>query len=229
MGMTASFLPKPVVGVNGNGMHTNVSVSKGGKNLIWDPKGEEKLSKFGWEFVDRILTTATTSACCSTPASTLIAGSIRISKRRTRSRRRPSTAARWSASRSATRRARASRFARSRPDANPYMVHVSVFKTGLDGTIAKIANLRQAERYLPDNIYDALDGLPEVGVDDEAPRRGVKGRYADLKEASRRPVPATARDIRESARGAVPPRSLQPVPLEPVLKNTVIPSLSRDS
>ncbi len=56
MGLTACFLPKPVVGVNGSGMHTNVSVSKNGKNLFWDPKGEEKLSKLGWEFVDRILT-----------------------------------------------------------------------------------------------------------------------------------------------------------------------------
>src|SRR5258706_12362830 len=56
MGFTACFLPKPVVGVNGNGMHTNVSISKNGKNLFWDPKGEEKLSKAGWEFVDRILT-----------------------------------------------------------------------------------------------------------------------------------------------------------------------------
>src|ERR1700729_2153562 len=43
MGMTASFLPKPVVGVNGNGMHTNVSISRGGKNLFWDPKGDEKI------------------------------------------------------------------------------------------------------------------------------------------------------------------------------------------
>ena len=45
-----------MVGVNGSGMHTNVSVSKNGKNLFWDPKGEEKMSKFAWQFVDRILT-----------------------------------------------------------------------------------------------------------------------------------------------------------------------------
>src|ERR1700704_6392480 len=56
MGMSASFLPKPVVGVNGSGMHTNVSISKDDKTLFWSPKGEEKLSKFGWAFVDRILT-----------------------------------------------------------------------------------------------------------------------------------------------------------------------------
>src|SRR6476660_4757224 len=56
MGMSAIFLPKPVVGVNGSGMHTNVSITKGGKNIFWDPKGEEKISKEAWDFVDRILT-----------------------------------------------------------------------------------------------------------------------------------------------------------------------------
>ena len=49
--MTASFLPKPVVGVNGSGMHTNVSISKDGKNLFWDPDGKEKLSDLAWQFI----------------------------------------------------------------------------------------------------------------------------------------------------------------------------------
>src|ERR1700721_2262498 len=56
MNSTACFLPKPVVGVNGNGMHTNVSISEDGKNLFWDPKGEEKLSKMGWAVGARLLT-----------------------------------------------------------------------------------------------------------------------------------------------------------------------------
>ena len=42
------------------------------------------------------------------------------------------------------------------PDANPYMVMYSIFKTGIDGETSKIKNLRQAARYLPDNIYDAI-------------------------------------------------------------------------
>ena len=56
LGMTAWFLPKPVVGVNGSGMHTNVSISKDGTNLFWDPKGRKNSRSCGWEFIDRILT-----------------------------------------------------------------------------------------------------------------------------------------------------------------------------
>ena len=55
MGLTATYLPKPVIGANGSGMHTNVSISENSKNLFWDAKGEEKLSKMGWAFLDRIL------------------------------------------------------------------------------------------------------------------------------------------------------------------------------
>src|SRR5690349_561999 len=55
--MSASFLPKPVTGVNGNGMHTNLSVSKDGKNIFYGT-GAEGLSDLGWQFIDRILTSA---------------------------------------------------------------------------------------------------------------------------------------------------------------------------
>src|SRR5258706_6059025 len=56
IGFTACFLPKPVVGCNGTGMPTNLSLTQKGKKMFWDPKGEEKLSKMAWQFTDRILT-----------------------------------------------------------------------------------------------------------------------------------------------------------------------------
>jgi glutamine synthetase len=70
------------------------------------------------------------------------------------------------------------------PDANPYMVLYSVFKTGLDGDISKIKNLRQAERYLPDNVYTALENFREAAWTTEILGEDVKARYADLKQAS---------------------------------------------
>ena len=70
------------------------------------------------------------------------------------------------------------------PDANPYMVLYSVFRTGLDGDTSKIKNLRQADRYLPDNIYTALENFRAAKWTDELLGADVKGRYADLKQAS---------------------------------------------
>jgi glutamine synthetase len=70
------------------------------------------------------------------------------------------------------------------PDANPYMVMLSVFKTGLDGETAKIANIRQAERYLPDNIYDAIENFRKAPWTAKLLGEDVKARFADLKQAS---------------------------------------------
>src|SRR5690606_13634381 len=53
--LTASFLPKPVTGVNGNGMHTNMSISSNGTNLFYEEKGQDGISTFAWDFVKRIL------------------------------------------------------------------------------------------------------------------------------------------------------------------------------
>ncbi|HEX2600063.1 MAG TPA: glutamine synthetase family protein, partial [Terriglobales bacterium] len=151
MGLTASFLPKPVVGVNGSGMHTNVSINKGGKNLFWDAKGEEKLSKLGWQFIDRILTHGN-DICL------LLNSSVNAFRRldphfEAPNQIKASPTDRGSMVRIPIGNERSMRVeVRSvAPDASPYMVMYSIFKTGLDGETAKIKNLRQAERYLPDN------------------------------------------------------------------------------
>src|ERR1700723_3138050 len=184
MGLTASFLPKPVVGVNGNGMHTNVSVSKGGKNLFWDPKGDEKLSKFGWAFVDRILTHA--NEICL-----LLNASVNAYRRldphfEAPNQIKASPVDRGSMIRIPIGNEKSMRVeVRSvAPDASPYMVMYSIFKSGLDGETAKIKNLRQAERYLPDNIYTAIDHFRKSEWTTKILGEDVKGRYADLKQAS---------------------------------------------
>ncbi len=51
-GLTASFMPKPVFGINGSGMHCHQSVSdSGGKNLFFDGKDEFHLSKLAYSFI----------------------------------------------------------------------------------------------------------------------------------------------------------------------------------
>ena len=184
MGMSASFLPKPVVGVNGSGMHTNISVSKGSKNLFWDPKGEEKISKSAWQFVDRILTHGL-DLC-------LIMNSSVNSYRRldphfeAPNQIKASAVDRGSMIRIPIGNEKSSRVeVRSvAPDANPYMVLYSIFKTGLSGETAKIKNLRQAERYLPDNIYTAIEDFRNSEWTTTIFGADVKGRFADLKQAS---------------------------------------------
>ena len=184
MGFTACFLPKPVVGVNGNGMHTNVSISKNGKNLFWDPRGEEKLSESAWQFVDRILTHAN-DICL------LLNASVNAYRRldphfEAPNQIKASPVDRGSMIRIPIGNEKSSRVeVRSvAPDANPYMVMYSIFRTGIQGQISRIKNLRQAERYLPDNIYTAIDGFRKAEWTTKLFGEDVKGRYADLKQAS---------------------------------------------
>ena len=184
LGLTASFLPKPVVGVNGSGMHTNVSVSKGGKNLFWDLKGEEKLSKLGWQFIDRFLTHGNDTCL-------LLNSSVNAYRRldphfEAPNQIKASAVDRGSMIRVPIGNERSMRVeVRSvAPDANPYMVMLAVFKTGLQGDTAKIKNLRQAERYLPDNIYDAMANFRKAEWTTKLLGADVKGRYVDLKQAA---------------------------------------------
>jgi glutamine synthetase len=184
MGYTASFLPKPVVGVNGSGMHTNVSISKDKTNLFWDEKGQEKLSSFGWEFIDRILTHAL-DICL------VLNSSVNAYRRldphfEAPNQIKASATDRGSMVRVPIGNSRSMRVeVRSvGPDANPYLALYSIFKTGVDGTTAKIDNLRQAERYLPDHIQAAIDDFKSSKWIAEILGSDVQGRFADLKQAA---------------------------------------------
>ena len=52
----ATFMPKPIFGENGSGMHTHMSLFKGDKNAFFDPDGECYLSKEAMQFISGLLT-----------------------------------------------------------------------------------------------------------------------------------------------------------------------------
>ena len=54
-GLYATFMPKPVFGVNGSGMHTHQSIFKGEKNLFFDKEDKYHLSKEGKSYIAGIL------------------------------------------------------------------------------------------------------------------------------------------------------------------------------
>src|ERR1700726_896758 len=184
MGLTACFLPKPVVGVNGSGMHTNVSISKDGKNIFWDPKGEEKISKFAWDFTDRILT-AGNDICL------LLNPSVNAYRRLDPHFEAPNQLIASAVDRGSMVRIPLGNERSIRvevravaPDASPYMVLYSIFKTGIDGSISKIKDLRTAKRFLPDNIYHAMDNFTNADWTTKLFGAEVKARYVDLKKGS---------------------------------------------
>jgi glutamine synthetase len=184
MGLSVSFLPKPVVGVNGSGMHTNVSIMKDGKNIFWDPKGEEKMSGCAWEFVDRILSHGN-DICL------IMNASVNAYRRLDPHFEAPNQLKASATDRGSMIRIPIGNHRSARvevravaPDANPYMVLYSVFRTGLEGETVQVENLRQAKRYLPDNIYDSMDLFRNAEWTTKLFGEDVKERYADLKQAS---------------------------------------------
>jgi glutamine synthetase len=181
MGMTACFLPKPLTGVNGSGMHTNMSISQSDTNLFWDANGREKLSPMAWGFVDRILAHAT-DLC-------LVLNSSVNSYRRldphfeAPNEIKSSAVDRGSMVRVPIGNARSARIeVRSvAPDANPYMTIYSLFRTGIDGDLPEHF---QQGAILPDNIYDGIALFQNTDYAASLFGEDVAGRFAALKLAS---------------------------------------------
>ncbi len=179
--LTACFLPKPVAGVNGNGMHSNLSIARGGKNLFYDGHGKDGLSQLGHDFIKRILTAAN-DICL------VLNASVNAYRRldphfEAPNQIRASAIDRGSMVRIPIGNERSARIeVRSvAPDANPYMVLYTLLRTGLEGAAQDDGG---KERFLPDNIYRAMGAFRESAWARELFGEHVQRRYAELKEAS---------------------------------------------
>ncbi|MEL7570034.1 MAG: type I glutamate--ammonia ligase [Eubacteriaceae bacterium] len=66
-GLHATFMPKPIFGINGSGMHTNQSLFKNGKNAFYDPNGENQLSTEAYQYIAGLLSYAQPMAAITNP------------------------------------------------------------------------------------------------------------------------------------------------------------------
>ncbi len=187
LGLTASFLPKPVAGVNGNGMHCNMSLSKSGKNMFHDPKGNHGLSDYGWQFVDRILNNAVDICLISN-------ASVNAYRRLDPNYEAPNQIKASASNRAAMIRiplgnektARVE-FRSVAPDANPYLLLYTLLRTGLEGPMPEPADgegKRYRTRFLPDNIYDAMRLFKASRLVSDVLGEDAHGKYVELKQAS---------------------------------------------
>ena len=186
--MTASFLPKPVTGVNGNGMHLNMSLAKEGKNLFHDKKGEDGLSKRGWEVIDRILTSGQELCLILNP-------SVNAYRRLDPHFEAPNQIKASAINRGAMVRIPLGNEKTARievrsiaPDANPHMAIYALLRTGLEGPLPPEEengeSKRSRTRFLPDNIHDAIrlfKASPEMAA---LLGEEVQRKFAEAKQAS---------------------------------------------
>ena len=132
-GLHATFMPKPVFGINGSGMHTNMSLFKDGKNVFADPSDARGLSKEAYSFIAGLLKHVRAMAAITNPL-------VNSYKRLVPGYEAPCYLA-WSASnRSALIRIPAARGQATRvelrcpdPSCNPYLTLAVCLAAGLDG------------------------------------------------------------------------------------------------
>ena len=132
-GLHATFMPKPIFGINGSGMHTNMSLFRGGKNAFYDPEDPRGLSKEAYSFIAGLLAHVKGMAAITNPL-------VNSYKRLVPGYEAPCYMA-WSASnRSALIRIPAARGQSTRvelrspdPACNPYLELAVCLAAGLDG------------------------------------------------------------------------------------------------
>lgn len=183
MDLTACFLPKPLMNINGSGMHTNISISKKGKNLFYDAKNKDGISKEGLDFTQRILSNAN-------DISLILNSSVNAYRRLDPNFEAPNKIIYSHSDRSAMIRLPIGNEHSTRievrsiaADTNPYLLLYVLLKVGLKGPKEqKKGNKRTRTKFLPGNIYDALRVFKSSDLTTELMGEESKSKYTELKE-----------------------------------------------
>lgn len=185
MGLTATFLPKPIQGINGSGMHVNFSLSKNGKNLFYDKNGQDRLSKLGWGIVDKILNRAP-DICL------LLNSSVNAYRRLDPHFEAPNQIKVSANDRGSMIRIPFGNEHSARieirsvaPDTNPYLALLALLKTGLEdkAPAQENADKRTRLRFLPDSIHDAIRIYKASDYTDQLLGEVAKEKYLAKKQA----------------------------------------------
>jgi len=197
-GLHATFMPKPLFGVNGSGMHMNVSLFKGKDNAFYDESGDLQLSDTAYKFMAGILKHVQGFTAITNPT-------VNSYKRLVPGYEAPCYVA-WSAqNRSPLIRIPSSRGVSTRvevrsvdPSANPYLAMAVILKAGLDGIKNDIAPPKAVDRNiyvmnkeerrangvedLPATLYAALEELAKNDTIRDALGEHIYANFVDSKE-----------------------------------------------
>lgn len=198
-GLHATFMPKPAFGINGSGMHVNMSFFEGSENAFFDPSDELQLSKKAYHFIAGVLENVKSFAAVTNPL-------VNSYKRLVPGYEAPCYLA-WSASnRSALIRIPAKKGLATRvelrcpdPSANPYLTFAVIAAAGLDGIekeleapapinedIFHMTDERRAHlgiENLPGSLKEAIVELEASNFGAKALGEHVYGEYVAMKKA----------------------------------------------
>jgi len=184
-GLCATFMPKPLYGVPGSGMHTHLSLFRGEENIFYDPEKPDGLSKIARGFIAGLLQHA--------PALTAITNPLVNSyKRLVPGYEAPVYIAWAEQNRSPLVRVPPQRGKKTRaelrnpdPSCNPYLAFAAILRAGIDGVDKELdpgkpcnsVNLYRMSREereewnirsLPRNLREALEELEKDSIVREA-------------------------------------------------------------
>ena len=166
MGLTASFLPKPIARINGSGMHSNISLEKDGKNLFFDAKGLYKLSEMAQMFTAGVLSRGQEICLVMNP-------SVNAYRRLDPNFEAPNAVKMSASDRGAMVRIPIGNEKSTRmevrtvaPDANPYLTFTLILKAGIEGIEAKDNEKTVLKALIkPDSKAEILPGTIQEAIE----------------------------------------------------------------